>query len=248
MSGITNYPKLIKRLYLHPDFSHHKLRGFPVDVANMAGESVPAAGYGSDEFESSIASEVSQSSEEGAVSVAKGSKSRTFSGMPAKSSSLATDSDMKKRLGGDTKKSTVQVQASSASIRQAVYDEWCRSKEKHLAEQQRKKTAEKVALEKTVKEEKENYKVKCEKAVEDWLTRKKEQSVKSRKRELRDKGRCSLLSTGIHTIPGLLSVHPCSMLATVDCHASLVCMCVCVCVLCVCVCVCAVVCSHCFRQ
>ena len=55
----------------------------------------------------------------------------------------------------------------------------------------------------------------------------------------------SLLSTGIHTIPGLLSVHPCSMLATVDCHASLVCTCVhvcvcsaCVCVLCVCVCVC----------
>lgn len=177
----------------------------------MAGESVPAAGYGSDEFESSIASEVSQSSEEGAVSVAKGSKPRTFSGMPAKSSSLATDSDMRKRLGGDTKSSTVQVQASSASIRQAVYDEWCRSKEKHLAEQQRKKTAEKVALEKTVKEEKENYKVKCEKAVEDWLTRKKEQSVKSRKQELRDKGRCSLLSTGIHTIPGLLSVHPCTM-------------------------------------
>ena len=204
----------------------------------MAGESVPAAGYGSDEFESSIASEVSQSSEEGAVSVAKGSKPRTFSGMPAKSSSLATDSDMKKRLGGDTKSSTVQVQASSASIRQAVYSEWCRSKEKHLAEQQRKKTAEKVALEKTVKEEKENYKVKCEKAVEDWLTRKKEQSVKSRKRELRDKGRCSLLSTGIHTIPGLLSVHPCTMHATVTVmHHS--CVRVCVCVLCVCVCVCA---------
>lgn len=180
----------------HPDvpssFCHQRhsaeLGGFPTDVVNMAGEGVSAAGYGSDEFESSIASEVSTSSGQEAEEVVKRTK-------PATSSDILPSADLGKKQrppGGDSKHSTVQGQTSSASIRQAVYNEWCRSKEKRLAEQQRKEATERLAMEKIEKEEKENFKVKCKKAVEDWHARKKEQSVKLRKEELNDKGRCVL--------------------------------------------------------
>ena len=186
----------------HPDvpwsFRHQRhsaeLGEFPTDVVNMAGEGVPAAGYGSDEFESSIASEVSTSSGQETEEVVKRTK-------PAKSPDISPFADLDKKQrppGGDSKHSTVQGQTSSASIRQAVYNEWCRSKEKRLAEQQRNKAAERLAMEKTEKEEKENFKVKCKKAVEDWHARKKEQSVKLRKEELKDKGRCILYKDVCH--------------------------------------------------
>ena len=156
----------------------------------MAGESVAAAEYGSDEFESSIASDASKSSGEETASIFKGTKPKKSADRPARRSSPFTDPLKRRPVVAEN--STVQGQASgSASIRQAVYDEWRRSKEKRLATQQLKEAAERIALEKTEKEEKENFKVKCEKAVEDWHARKKEQSVKSRKRELRDKGRCT---------------------------------------------------------
>ena len=157
----------------------------------MAGESVAAAEYGSDEFESSIASDgESKSSGEETASIVKGTKLKKSADRAARRSSPFADP--LKRRAVVAENSTVQGQpsSSSVSIRQAVYDEWRRSKEKRLAEQQRKEAAERIALEKTEKEEKEHFKVKCEKAVEDWHARKKEQSVKSCKRELRDKGRC----------------------------------------------------------
>ena len=164
----------------------------------MAGEGVPA-GYGSDEFESSIASEMSENSEEEAVSLTvkrsgNQSKETKTSGKSAKDNASSSQTDVKKQIGGGAKKSTVQGQTSSASMRQSVYNEWRRSKENRLAEQQRKETAERIALEKKEKEDKENYKGKCEKAVEDWKERKKEQIAKAQKEKLRDKGEWPYLS------------------------------------------------------
>lgn len=164
----------------------------------MAGEGVHR--YGSDEFESSIASEMSDNSEEEGASVVTRSFSNQFkgtktsersSGKPAKGIATSSRTGVSKRTDGGTKKSIVQGQTSSASIRQAVYEEWRRSKENRLAEQQRTE-AERMVLQKKEKEDKENYKVKCDKAVEDWRARKREQNMKAHKEKLGDKGECTV--------------------------------------------------------
>ena len=137
--------------------------------------------YNDDDFDSSITSELSQSSKETSM-ISIEDKTCSKDSFTDKSGLTATINPPKLQ-------SDPTELVTSASVRQAAFEEWKRSKDKKMKGSRKESKNTGSTKSSVTRAQSENrYKEKCDKAVEEWLSRKKEEEKKRLKEHREKKG------------------------------------------------------------
>ena len=137
--------------------------------------------YNDDDFDSSITSELSQSSKETSMISIEDKK--------CSKDSFTDKSGFATTINPPKPQSSQTELVTSASVRQAAFEEWKRSKDKKMKGSRKESKNTGGTKSSAVRAESEKYKEKCDKAVEEWLSRKKEAEKKRLKEHREKKGK-----------------------------------------------------------